>query len=252
MFKFGKKRLATVRLEGMISANRLSLNLVRDALAKAFKSGDEVALVVNSPGGAPAQSQLIYRYIRRLADTTGKAVTVFVEDVAASGGYWIALAGDRIFAVETSIIGSIGVRTDSFGFHELLKRAGVERRLITSGENKARLDPFSPLNEDDVSWLKGIQTELHDVFRNHVTARRALPSEDGIFTGDVWLGEAAKSNGLIDGLQTLQDYAEENQLAIKPIRVRPGGSLLRRLLRRGVDTTLAAVEERQIWSRFGL
>lgn len=247
-----RKKLATVRLEGMISSGRLSLRLVGGAISKAFKSGHEVAIVVNSPGGAPAQSQLIFRHIRRMADQTKKPVTVFVEDVAASGGYWIAAAGDRIYALETSLIGSIGVRTDSFGFHGLLDRIGVERRLITTGEKKARLDPFSPLSEDDVQWLKGVQAELHGVFRDSVLARRSLNSTDGIFTGDIWLGREAQEKGLIDGLKTLHEYAEEGGLAVKAVRIKGGTPLLRRLLRRSVDTVLSELEERQAWGRFGL
>lgn len=246
-----RRVLAVVRLDGMIAPGRLCLASVRGALEKAFKSGHEVALVINSPGGSPAQSQLIHNQIRRLADRSGKPVTAFVEDVAASGGYWIAAAADRIVALPTSLVGSIGVRSSSFGFHELMVRMGVERRLITAGENKARLDPFSPLSEEDVAWLQGLQAEMHAIFRDSVIARRRGVTGEDTFSGDIWLAAPAQERGLIDGLGDLHGYARERRMTLRPIPVRPP-PLLVRLLRRGVETALDVAEERAARARLGL
>ena len=225
---------------------------VEPALSRAFSRGHEVALIINSPGGAPAQSQLIYNFIRRKAEKTGKKVTAFVEDVAASGGYWIAAAADRIYAAETSVVGSIGVRTDSFGFHELLSRIGIERRLITTGENKARLDPFKPLSEDDLAWLKAFQVEVYSAFRNCIQSRRHVKNPDAIFNGDIWLGSRACEIGLVDGLKSIHEYADDAGLAIKPVLTKGEASMLRRLLRRLTTGVLDGVEEWVAWKKVGL
>lgn len=246
-----RRRLAVVRLEGMIAPARLSLRSVRPALEKAFKVGHEVALVINSPGGSPAQSQLIHDHIRRLAERTNKPVTAFVEDLAASGGYWIAVAADRIHALPTSLVGSIGVRSSSFGFHDLMARIGVERRLITAGENKARLDPFSPLADEDVEWLQSLQEDMHALFRDSVRTRRPDVRGNGTFSGDIWLAGPARERGLIDAFGDVHSYARERNMTLHAVPVQ-GPSFVVRLLRRGMETALDVAEERAARARFGL
>jgi signal peptide peptidase SppA len=202
--------IPVVRLQGTIMAGgsqfRPSLNLasVAPSLEKAFASrkSSAVAIIVNSPGGSPVQSRLIYQRIRALAAEHGKKVYVFAEDVAASGGYMIALAGDVIYADETSIVGSIGVVSGGFGFPELLKKIGVERRVYTAGENKAILDPFQPEKDSEIAYLKTLQLEIHQVFIGMVKARRGgrLADDPALFSGLFWTGVRAKELGLVDGL----------------------------------------------------
>ncbi|MCB1457941.1 MAG: S49 family peptidase, partial [Nitratireductor sp.] len=180
--RFRKDRVVipVVRLSGAIMASgsplrqNLSLAAVAPALERAFsfKRAPAVALSVNSPGGSPVQSRLIHSRIRELAEKHDKQVLVFVEDVAASGGYMIALAGDEIIADETSIVGSIGVVSASFGFDKAIARLGVERRVYTAGENKVILDPFQPEKQKDIDYLKSLQLEIHQVFIDMVKARR--------------------------------------------------------------------------------
>lgn len=190
--------IPVVRLHGAIMAGggqfRPALNLATAAplLEKAFANKDApaVAISVNSPGGSPVQSRLIYQRIRDLAQEKKKRVLIFVEDVAASGGYMIALAGDEIIADPTSIVGSIGVVSGGFGFPELLKKIGVERRVYTAGENKVMLDPFQPEKENDIAFLKNLQLDIHDTFIQMVKARRGqlLADDPDIFSGLFWTG----------------------------------------------------------------
>ena len=210
--RFRKESLVipVVRLSGVISTGggplRQSLNLagVSQALEKAFdmKTAPAVAIVVNSPGGSPVQSRMIYNRIRDLAVEKNKKVLVFVEDVAASGGYMIALAGDEIIADPTSIVGSIGVVSGGFGFPELLKKIGIERRVYTAGANKAILDPFQPEKEKDIEYLKSLQLEIHKVFIDMVLERRTgkLSADETVFSGLFWTGGRGLELGLIDGL----------------------------------------------------
>ncbi|MCF8479582.1 MAG: S49 family peptidase [Rhodospirillum sp.] len=224
-----RKTLAVLHLTGIIATHGQALNLagLRPAIDRAFKVGDEVALVLNCPGGSPAQSQLIHDHIRLKAEKTGKAVTTFVEDMAASGGYWIALAGDAVHALPTSLVGSIGVISAGFGFTGALEKLGVERRVITAGQSKSRLDPFRPVKPEDAAWLKDLQEQIHGAFIAHVKTRRtaqgAPPREDAdLFTGEVWLGERARTLGLVDGLDSLTAYAERRNLRIKDISRKRG------------------------------
>ncbi len=190
--------IPVVRLHGAIMAGgsqfRPALNLASAStvLEKAFsmKDAPAVAISINSPGGSPVQSRLIYQRIRDLAAEKNKRVIVFVEDVAASGGYMIALAGDEIIADPTSIVGSIGVVSGGFGFPELLKKIGVERRVYTAGQNKVILDPFQPEKEKDIEFLKGLQLEIHEIFIGMVKARRGhlLADNPDIFSGLFWTG----------------------------------------------------------------
>ncbi|MFD1333551.1 S49 family peptidase, partial [Methylopila musalis] len=223
----------------------------------------EVAIVVNSPGGSPAQAHLIHRRIRQLAAEKELAVTAFVEDAAASGGYMIACAADEIVADPSSIVGSIGVISASFGFDRAIERIGVERRLHTSGSNKAILDPFSPEKPEDVERLKEIQREIHEHFIALVKERRgsALNDADGeLFTGAFWTGATGLGLGLVDRIGDLRSTLRErwgDKVDIRLIASRQ--PLLRRLSGRGegvgaelAGEALAMLEARAMWSRVGL
>jgi signal peptide peptidase SppA len=273
--------IPVVRLHGAImaggSAFRPMLNLatVGPLLDKAFadKEAPAVAIAINSPGGSPVQSRLIYQRIRDLADEKHKRVIVFVEDVAASGGYMIALAGDEIIADPTSIVGSIGVVSGGFGFTELIHKIGVERRVYTAGENKVMLDPFQPEKEKDVAYLKGLQQEIHGVFTAMVKARRGhlLAADGEIFSGLFWTGERARALGLVDGLGNMRGelkrrYGEKTELRLVSAgrgllgRRQPGvglsGSLASGAVAEMAASAVAGLaevaEERALWGRFGL
>jgi signal peptide peptidase SppA len=225
-----------------------------------------VALLINSPGGSPTQSALVADRIRGLADEHGVPVLAFCEDVAASGGYWLACAADEIYAHPTSIVGSIGVISQSFGLEGLLQRIGVERRLYTAGEAKARLDPFLPEKPEDVAWLRGLQDQLHAMFRDWVVQRRgdrlARASEQGteLFNGEVWTGARALELGLVDGLGTARGVLAERFPDAEPVPVDGRRALLARLglAAAGRSSTdlveqIAQVAEiRATWARYGL
>ena len=208
--------IAVVRLNGVIGASgRGALNDagLAPVLEKAFARGKPaaVALQINSPGGSPVQSSLIGARIRRLSQEKNIPVFAFVEDVAASGGYWLAAAADEIFADESSLIGSIGVISASFGAHEFLTRQGIERRVYTAGKSKSMLDPFRPENPEDVTRLKSLLGDIHTNFKSHITARRGarLDPEVDLFNGEVWLGARAQELGLIDGIGHLLPVLKE-------------------------------------------
>jgi len=258
-----------VRLSGVIaagsllSARGLSIETVAPLLAKAFKTrgAKAVALSINSPGGSPVQSTLIAQRIRLLAAENKLPVIAFVEDVAASGGYWLACAGDEIVADPASIVGSIGVISSGFGFHELIARYGVERRVHTSGESKSMLDPFRPEKAEDVERLSRLQSEIHDGFKGWVRERRGerLKGDDALlFSGEFWTGKRGLELGLVDSLGELratlqQRYGAKVHLPVIAARRR---FLARFGLGSSVDmigpSTLAALEERAHWQRFGL
>lgn len=261
--------VAVIRLDGVISARgrqTLSLANLAPQIRRAFsrKGLAAVALAINSPGGAPAQSQLIYSRIRQLATEKNVPVLAFVEDVAASGGYWLALSGDEIFAEETSLVGSIGVITASFGFTDLIQRLGIERRVYTAGKNKSLLDPFRPESSEDVERLKAIQQDMHDSFKELVRARRGvrLSQEKDLFTGDIFTGRMALKYGLIDGIGDLRGIARRrfgDKVRLRVISPQRGWFRMRLpFLSRGHTTAdiaadlLAQIEERLAWSRFGL
>ena len=216
-----KKHIPIVRLEGIIGGKGygkkgLTLDTIKSGLNDAFKfdkKSKEVILIINSPGGSPSQSSLIFKYITHLKEKENKDVLVFVEDVAASGGYYIACAGNSIFADDHSITGSIGVVSGGFGFVDAIKKLGVERRVHTSGENKSMLDPFSPEQEEDIAHLKSIQSEIHSVFKDVVLKARGdkliTPQENEIFTGKFWAANKAKELGLIDDITTLEEVLTE-------------------------------------------
>ncbi|MCP5366596.1 MAG: S49 family peptidase [Hyphomicrobiales bacterium] len=267
--------VAVVPLRGVVGGGSvrrgLSVGVLAGALERAFKTRHvkAVALVVNSPGGSPVQSALICNRIRALADEHKVPVLAFAEDVAASGGYWLACAGDEIWADDSSIIGSIGVVSAGFGFVDLIKRLGVERRVHTAGEHKTLLDPFKDEKADDVKRLRQIQTDIHDAFRAAVRARRGdrlKGDEAALFSGEFWTGRRALELGLIDGIGDVRTVVRAkfgDKVRLRPVG--PKKPLLRLPLLRGAVTAdpaaggwdlgrglLAAVEERLHWHRFGL
>jgi signal peptide peptidase SppA len=211
--------VAVIRLSGVIGSvlplrPGLSLSVVAPVLDRAFsaRGAKAVAVIINSPGGSAVQSHLIFRRIRAHAEETSLPVFVFVEDAAASGGYMIACAGDEIFADPSSLVGSIGVLSASFGFDRLMERFGIERRLHTAGDKKAMLDPFRPERPEDVERLKAIQANVHEAFRELVETRRGarLRAEPGdVFSGAVWTGSEALALGLIDGLGDIRGVLRE-------------------------------------------
>src|SRR6201987_5655678 len=265
---------AVVRLSGLIGSvtplrQGMSLAGIARTLERAFsvKNAKAVALVINSPGGSPVQSRQIYLRIRQLAAEKKLPVLVFVEDVAASGGYMIACAGDEIFCDPSSILGSIGVVGGSFGLQELIKKIGVERRLYTAGEHKAMLDPFLAENPDDVAKLKAIQREIHAIFIELVKQSRGgrlKGADEMLFTGEYWAGETAVSLGLADGIGDLRSTlrARFGDKVSTPV-IAPASGMLSGLFGRRApgagsldiaglpDELISALEKRAIWSRFG-
>ncbi len=264
--------IPVVRLAGVIGSlgplrQGLTLQGVAGPLERAFaiKSAPAVALIINSPGGAAAQSHLIFRRIRALAAEKNKKVIVAVEDLAASGGYMIAAAGDEIVVDESSIVGSIGVVSAGFGFTGLIERIGVERRVHTAGKSKAMLDPFRPEREEDVARLAAIQEDVHAAFIGLVKERRGakLADDPDLFSGAFWSGGKAVALGLADRTGDLmsvlrQAYGDKVRLKVIPME----RSMLRRRLGLDagsdrlaaglVDRVVAIIDEHLAWSRFGL
>lgn len=266
-----------VRLSGIIGLSTplrpgLSLAGVARALDKAFamRRACAVALSINSPGGSPVQSHLIFRRIRELAAEHKRQVIVFVEDAGASGGYMIACAGDEIIADPHSIVGSIGVVGGSFGFDKLIAKIGVERRLYTSGEHKAMLDPFLPENSDDVERLKKLQRDIHNDFIALVKSRRGGklngPDND-LFSGEYWTGRKALELGLVDAIGDLRTILRERfgDKVVTPLITGQRGLFGRRIfgVNRGelsqlgsgvglAEDLISALEARAIWARYGL
>jgi signal peptide peptidase SppA len=271
----GRSVVSLVRLHGVITPTtgpvpRSVINSVsmEKVLERAFAPErlTAVALLVNSPGGSPTQSALVADRIRGLAAEHDVPVLAFCEDVAASGGYWLACAADEIFAHATSIVGSIGVISQSFGLEGLLQRIGVERRLYTAGDAKSRLDPFLPEKPEDVVWLRGLQDQLHAMFREWVVSRRGerLAPDAELFNGEVWTGARAVELGLVDGLGTPRAVLAERFPDAELVPVDARRPLLARL---GLSRLPAAagphpadlagqlaqaVEIRAAWARYGL
>lgn len=245
----------------------LALSRLETAIEAAFRPRRlaAVAIAINSPGGSPVQSRLIHDRIRREAARAGKPVFAFIEDIGASGGYILALAADEIYADPSSIVGSIGVISAGFGFHEAIARLGVERRVHAAGENKSQLDPFRHENPDDVARLETILAELHAEFIALVKARRGdrLKPAPDTFSGAFWTARGAAERGLVDGTAHLGEFMQKrfgDDVKVRRVTHRPG-SLLRRLADGvgpaagpdvGPHAWLSALEERAMWSRFGL
>lgn len=252
--------VSVLRLHGAIGGGGLRSGLsdavLADRIEQAFapKRLKAVALSINSPGGSPTQSALIAARIRRLAAEKEVKVYAFCEDVAASGGYWLATAGDEIWADDNSIIGSIGVIYAGFGFQALLEKQGIERRVHTAGESKSMLDPFQPEKPEDVARIKALQEQIHQNFIRQVKDRRGdRLADQNLFTGDVWVGEGARTVGLIDGIGHLVPKMKDiygDQVRLNVITQKR--SLFQRLGAPGVQDIAFAVEERALWSRFGL
>ncbi|MEM7652424.1 MAG: S49 family peptidase [Pseudomonadota bacterium] len=292
-----KPTVSLLRLSGVIGSGGgvmrqgLSLSALASTIEKAFAPSDlsAVAVVINSPGGSPTQSALIHDRLRALSEEKKVPVYTFAEDVAASGGYWLLAAGDEAYATPTSIVGSIGVISASFGFQDAISRIGVERRVHTAGTKKGLLDPFLSEKPADVKRLKAIQAALHETFKNHVRTRRdgklGGPDRDvgfddeTLFTGEFWLGDEALKLGLIDGIGDARAILREkfgDKVRIRPIQQRKGFSLGpfkidSRVIGGGetpntlggldlstldsaalVDGAATAIEERALWSRYGL
>lgn len=255
-------RVAVIRLSGAIGVGGQFGQGLNDAalsqlIERAFRKGKPVAvaLAVNSPGGSPAQSSLIAARIRRLADELKVPVHAFVEDVAASGGYWLACAADHVWVDRTSILGSIGVISAGFGFPELIARYGVERRVHTAGTSKSFLDPFRPERAEDVTKLNDLLAHLHGEFKKHVVERRGLKlaADRDLFTGDVWVGADAVAVGLADGIAHLEPkmkaiFGDKTRFTRLDLR-KPW---FRRLGASVVADTIGSVEERALWARYGL
>ncbi len=265
--------VAVVRLNGVIASGgrgrgTINLSTLAKLLEGAFsaRGARAVALDINSPGGSPVQSALIYGRIRALAEEKNLPVIGFAQDVAVSGGYWLACAADEIFANENSIVGSVGVISSSFGLQGLLERIGVERRVHTSGDRKAFLDPFLPERTEDVERLKSLQAEIHESFRALVRERRRgrlKAEEDVLFSGEFWTGRRAKDLGLVDGLGDLRTVLRERygkKVRLPVFGVEQGW--LRRRLGIGLgadarggqwaDDLIDRLEARAIWARYGL
>jgi signal peptide peptidase SppA len=279
-FGTGGTTVPVLRLAGPIGMATplrpsLSLQTLAAPIERAFSDSraPAVAIVINSPGGSPVQSRLIYKRIRAHADEKRKPVYIFAEDVMASGGYLVALAGDEIYADENSIIGSIGVVSASFGLDKAIAKLGVDRRVYTAGVSKMALDPFQPEKPEDVERLKVLQKEVHETFIALVKERRKGRIDltaRGLFEGEFWSGERAKAMGLIDGLGDIRAKMRErygSKVKLKPVPV--GGGWLRRRLgpplsdlarpdlsaAGGVSLAvdiLSTLEARALWSRFGL
>lgn len=255
-FRRNRKTVSVVRLNGMIATGRgLHDAGLAPALQKAFGAKPSaVALAINSPGGSPVQSSLIGARIRRLTAENETPVFAFVEDVAASGGYWLAASADEIYVDPSSVVGSIGVISAGFGFHELLGNYGVERRVHTAGKSKSMMDPFQPEKPADVKRLKGLLDDIHETFKAHITERRGdkLPDKD-LFTGEIWVGQKAVDTGLADGIghlvPTMKDmFGDKTRFKVygpkKSMLSRVGVSLL--------HDVSHSIEERAAFARFGL
>lgn len=258
--------VSVLRLQGVIAATggrgTLSHAALHSLIESAFRKGrpDAVALIINSPGGSPVQSSLIGAHIRRLADELSVPVHAFVEDVAASGGYWLAAAADDIWVDASSITGSIGVISAGFGFQELLSKVGIERRVHTAGEDKSMLDPFRPEREEDIVRLKELQAQIHAHFIDHVTSRRGarLSQDRGLFGGEIFVGQAAVEVGLVDGVDHLVPrlralYGDKVRMRMLGLR-KP---FLQRLvpgigIGEGIGDGIESLNVRAAWARYGL
>ena len=267
--------VAVLRLSGVIGApvrfrGGLSLQSLASRIERAFRMRglEAVALAISSPGGSPVQSALIHQRIRALAEENSRPVFAFAEDVAASGGYWLACAGDEIYANENSLVGSIGVISSGFGFVDLLNKLGVDRRLHTEGDKKSLLDPFAPEKPADVKRLKAIQKDVHESFKALVRNRREgrlKGTERALFSGEFWTGARALELGLIDGIGDMRSVMRERfgervrlrliggqRSLLGRIRFTPSTSDAPLIAGPWVHDLVGALEERMLWSRYGL
>ena len=246
----------TIAADGRFGSSAISDHSTKNLIEKAFlrKNLSAVALLINSPGGSPVQSSLIAARIRRLAEEKKIPVYAFVEDVAASGGYWLATAADKIYVDLSSIVGSIGVIYSGFGFQKLIKNYGIERRIHTAGEEKSFLDPFKPENAEDIDRLINLQKEIHSAFVAQVKNSRGdrLQGKD-IFTGEFWVGETAKKLGLVDGIGHLiptmkQIYGDKTKFYVQEKKK----GFISRFGIKIANETIGGIENHANWSKFGL
>ena len=267
MFSFFRKKkiVPHIKLSGVIGnvgkfKQGIDFSGQEEIISKAFtlKKAPCVAITINSPGGSPVQSHLIYNFIRQQAKKNKKKVIVFAEDVAASGGYLIACAGDEIYANSSSIIGSIGVIYSSFGFTELIKKIGIERRVHTAGKNKSTLDPFQEEKKEDIERLKNIQLDLHKDFIDVVEKSRSakLKKDSGIelFSGEFWSGRKAKELGLIDGIGNADQILREkfgDKVVVKKFEKAKGWIARKLSSKNHAEQVISILEERSIWQRYG-
>tara|TARA_Y100001970_G_scaffold294373_1_gene452143 strand:+ start:46319 stop:47176 length:858 start_codon:yes stop_codon:yes gene_type:complete len=275
-FGRGARIVGVIRLDGVIGGGTFRSGLTDERLGpvieKVFKIKKlkAVAIIINSPGGSPAQSSLLHQRIRRLSKEKNIPVIAFVEDVAASGGYWLAVSADEIFVNANSIVGSIGVIYSGFGFTKAIEKLGVERRLHTAGENKSLLDPFLPEEDEDIERLAVIQEKLHKNFISIVQSRRGQrlkPNTTNLYSGDFWLGESALELGLVDGIGELVGIMKERfgqDVRLRHIGLKKGwfrrrlsfpGSGGERMADMGGSMALgviSALESKAFWSRYGL
>lgn len=255
-FRKNRPTVSVVRLNGIIAQGRgLNDAGLAPVLEKAFaKKPSAVALAINSPGGSPVQSSLIGARIRRLSEEKNIPVYAFVEDVAASGGYWLAAAADEIYVDPSSVIGSIGVISSGFGFQELIERYGIERRVYTAGTSKSQLDPFRPEQQEDVERLKGLLEDIHDTFKDHIKSRRGDKLADrDLFTGEIWVGQKGIGVGLADGIGHLVPKMKD--IFGDKTRFRfygPKKGIASRFGLAVVDQTIGGLEERAAFARFGV
>jgi signal peptide peptidase SppA len=267
LLRRGKTTIPVVRLHGVIAAEqrqgRLNISTVNPLLERAFaiKSAPAVAIIVNSPGGSPVQSRLIGKRIRDLADQHSKPVLVFVEDAAASGGYFIAIAGDEIIVDPSSIVGSIGVIMAGFGFVGALEKLGIERRVHTAGNNKSTLDPFLPEKQSDIERIKQFELDIHQVFIDAVKTRRGAKlkaPDEQLFTGEWWTGIRGVELGLVDALGDIHEvlqarYGKDlNLKVIAPKRPFFGIPRIGFSAQTLAADLAATVEDRALWARLGL
>lgn len=259
-----KAIVACLNLQGVIGkdskfSSGLNFDNIAPLLKKAFetKNAKAIALLINSPGGSPVQSELIYNYIRELSAEKKVPVYTFAQDVAASGGYWLLLSGDEIYAHNSSIIGSIGVIFSGFGFVDLIKKIGVERRIYTEGKNKAILDPFMPEEDENIVILKDAQRDIFESFKELVTSRRLgklKESEDKLFTGAFWSGKKSVELGLVDEICDMRKKMKEKfgdkvvftQITAKKSFIKSFFS------EKLIDSLFNRIEEKFQFNRFGL
>lgn len=273
--KANAPKVAVIKLHGAIMSGgkqgSLNIDKLAPTIAAAFNSkAQAVALDLNCPGGSPVQSDLIAEEIRHWADKTNTPVYAFAQDVAASGGYWLACSADEIYAMPSSITGSIGVIRAGFGFDKLIDKLGIERRITTEGENKSKLDPFMPENEKDVKFIQGIQKDIHSNFKSYVKDRRKgklQGTDKKLMNGDVWTADQAKKLGIIDGVGSLRAVMRDKfgeDVRIQVFSPRPSFNLLGALsgashqskhesVGRGiVDELFSQVDETALWNQYGL
>ena len=265
-FRTKQSIINVIRLQGAISAGGLRSGLnakdLEPLLKRAFRKGvSGVALAINCPGGSPVQSALIAARIRALSAQNKVPVYAFCEDVAASGGYWLACAADEIYADESSIVGSIGVIASGFGFVDAIKKLGVERRVYTAGTSKSILDPFKDEKKEDVERLLELQEDVHEGFKAYVRNSRSgkLKAEEGeLFTGAFWTGKRGVDLGLVDGIGHMHEVLRRkfgDKVEIAEISAPKGWGLKRFGFGTAIDlpeAALNALETRALWSRFGL